>query len=242
MIDKREHGSVWPRTQDGPCLLKPYALRPPDGLQRTPYRALERVVRTYMQPGDRFLETCAGWFSFSCTAVMHGYTGHGVDLWDKALRFAEVQRAALPEEVRDQMGVVRADALALPYADNQFDFAYSSPPAYRLRKYGDDPRSLERSENWAAWRRRTYYLFMETARVIRPGGLITVIVADRRADGVLRAEHLDYCCAASQAGLSLHDIAIQHTSTMQTRFWRKAHAARHTSKEHEYILTFKVIR
>ena len=241
MTDEHEHSSVWGRTQDGPCLFKPYALKPPGGHQRTPHRALERVVYSYMRPGDRFLETCAGWFSFSCTAVMHGYTGDGVDLWDKALGFANAQRAALPEHVRGRLGIVHGDALELPYSSNHFDYAYSSLPAYRLSKYGDDPRSLERAEDWWAWRSKITDLFAETARVVKPAGLITVIVTDRRVDGVLHPEHVYYLDAALQAGLSLHDIAIQHTSTMQTRFWRMAHANRHTAKAHEYVLTFKVL-
>ena len=240
MTDKHTHDSVWPRTQDGPCAFKPYALQPPGGHQRTPHRALERVVHTYMRPGDRFLETCAGWFSFSCTAVMHGYTGDGVDLWDKSIEFALAQRDALPEHVRERLGIVCGDALALPYNDNQFDYAYSSLPAFRLSKYGDDPRSLERAEDFETWRYKITCLFEETARVVKPGGLITAIVTDRRAGGELQAEHVDYLEAALQAGLSLHDIAIQHSSTMQTRFWRNAHAARHTAKAHEYVLTFKV--
>ena len=232
--------SVWPRAQDATPKFKPHALKVPEGHQRTPFHTLERVVRTYMRPGDVFLETCAGWGTFSCTAVMHGYAGSAVDLWGEAVNFLRAQRLALPEDAHERLSVEQGNALALDYPDDTFDYAYSSLPVYRLHKYSADPRALERSSTRAEWKARTVALFAETARVVKPGGLVTVVVADRREKGYLRAEHADYIAAAEAAGLGLHDIAVQHVQTQQTRYWRQSYGARHTAKAHEYLLTFWV--
>ena len=87
--------SVWPR--DGDEATKAYEYIDPIPRQpgetdeafrrrysRSPALEMERIVRSYMRPGDVFLESCAGWFTFSLTAALWGYKGEGVDIWDRS--------------------------------------------------------------------------------------------------------------------------------------------------------------
>ena len=75
-------GSVWYDFDDEHCRMKAHALPlPPNpakrasgrlfgNYSRSPLQETERIVRTYMRPGDRFIEFCAGWYTFSATAAL----------------------------------------------------------------------------------------------------------------------------------------------------------------------------
>lgn len=231
--------SVWSKTAETRPLFQPYALKPPPGYRRADLAAMERVVRTYMRPGDTFLDSCAGWYTFTCTAAMHGHSGKAADIWKESVDFGLRQWAALPMDCRD-FTIWQADALALPFEDGEFDYAFSNTPAFRLSKYSDDVRALESATSLPEWIGKIQGLFVETARVVKPGGLITVMVTDKRDKGVLLPVHTYYLESADGAGLELHDIAVQHISTTQTAYWRQAYESRRTAKAHEYILTFRV--
>ena len=206
---------------------------------RSPFEEMLRIVQTYLRPGDYFLEACAGWLTFSWTAAMMGFEGRAIDIWDKSIEFAEVQRKKLPYDVQGRIALDQGDALAMPYEDATFDIAYCNPPFARLEMYSGDGRAIEQAESYDAWLDISTNLLVEMGRVVKPGALIVTVMADSRRDHILGSMHADWTTCGERAGLTLHDIAIQHLVSQQVRIWRKAYTARRTAKAHEYIITFR---
>jgi len=205
---------------------------------RSPLEEMEYIVRTYMRPGDTFLEVCAGWFTFSATAAVWGYSGEGVDIWETSLTFGRKQRGVLPPEA-GTFKVVEADACSLPYSDGSFGFVYCNPPFYQLETYSDDERDLSRDQSLEDWLSRSGDMMEELARVATDDALIVTVMADARIDGTFISLHSLWIEEAMRRGLVLHDIVVQHLISQQLRFWRKAHDRRRTAKAHEYVITFK---
>ena len=243
-------GSVWMRKGSAEARPTPYLLPlPPNpkkdsvgalsaNYSRSPAQELEWIVRTYMRPGDTFLEVCAGWFTFSTAAAVWGYSGEGVDIWETSLTFGRKQRAVLPPEA-GTFKVVEGDARSLPYSDGSFGFVYCNPPFYQLEIYSDDERDLSRDQSLEGWLSRSGDMMEEMARVATDDALIVTVMADARKDGRLVPLHSLWIAEAERRGLVLHDIVVQHLLSQQLRFWRHAHDARRTAKAHEYVITFK---
>jgi len=243
-------GSVWMRKGDAETRIVPYLLPlPPNpralsakkisqNYSRSPAQEMEWIVRTYMRPGDTFLEVCAGWFTFSTAAAVWGYSGEAVDIWEASLTFGRKQRSVLPPEA-GTFKVVEADARSLPYSDGSFGFVYCNPPFYQLETYSGDERDLSSDQTIEGWLSRAGDMMAELARVATDEALIVTVMADARINGNLVGLHVLWIQEAERRGLVLHDIAVQHLLSQQLRFWRHAYKARRTAKAHEYIITFK---
>lgn len=245
--------SVWPRTGDNDTRAAPYYVSLPvnpghsgDGTpgkekfqqrySRSPFREMENIVRTYMEPGDRFLESCAGWWTFSTMAAAWGYSGAGIDLWDVSIGFGRKQLAALPAGC-GAVEIHKGDAAALPWEDDEFDFAYCNPPFRGIEVYSTEEGDLS-SMDESAWDAATVRVLAELKRVVKPGGLIVTVMADVREAGYLLPLHIDWIALARRAGLTLWDLAVQPLQTQGFMMWRKSWEARRTIKAHEYVITF----
>ena len=243
--------SVWPRDGDAETKAYPHFPQLPRSpgeseeafrrnYSRSPALEMERIVRTYMRPGDTFLEVCAGWFTFSLTAAIWGYHGAGVDVWPTSLTFAKRQRRVL----RDVAGagdyqVVDADALALPYDADTIPFVYCNPPFFQLEHYSEDARDLANRPSVDAWLADCGRMMAEMKRVAVPGGLIVTVMADYRKDGLLVPLHADWMAEGQRQGLELWDLVVQTMRTEQVRIWRKAYDRRRTIKAQEYVVIFR---
>ena len=240
--------SVWLRGGRGETRLSDYILPLPikqsgkvgmdAKFSRSPLEEMEYIVRTYMRPGDTFLEVCAGWFTFSATAAVWGYSGEGVDIWETSLTFGRKQRGMLPPEA-GAFKVVEGDARSLPYSDGSFGFVYCNPPFYQLETYSDDERDLSRDQSLEGWLSRSGDMMEEMARVATDDALIVTVMADARKDGRLVPLHSLWIAEAERRGLVLYDIVVQHLISQQLRIWRRAYNQRRTAKAHEYVITFK---
>jgi len=206
---------------------------------RSPLEEMEHIVRTYMRPGDYFLEVCAGWWTFSATAAMWGYNGAGIDIWDVSLGFGRKQMATLPPE-SGNVEIKHGDATEMPFADDSFDFLYCNPPFYQLELYSDSQADLARHATLDDWLAACGDMMAEMARVTRPGGLIATIMADYREAGTLIPLAAKWIQEGLNRGLLLHDIAIQRMLSQQVRMWRLAYNKRRTGKSHEYVVVFRV--
>ena len=243
-------GSVWMRNTASETRVLPYLLPlPPNpkknnkgaltaNYSRSPAQEMEWIVRTYMRPGQRFLEVCAGWFTFSTAAALWGYSGEGVDIWETSLTFGRKQRGMLPPEA-GTFKIVEADGCSLPYSDGSFGFVYCNPPFYQLETYSDDERDLAHDRSLEGWLSRSGDMMKELARVATADALIVTVMADARIEGTFTSLHSMWIEEAERSGLVLHDIAVQHLLSQQLKFWRHAFNDRRTAKSHEYIITFK---
>ena len=238
--------SVWPRTGSFDTEFSKYAFPLPlagnsgERYSRSPFSEMDYIVKTYMRPGDRFLEICAGWWSFSCTAALAGYEGEGIDIWDVSMDFGERQRGRLPPDAQKRLTLIKGDALNLQYDEDSFDFIYCNPPFYKIEIYGDDPADIAtQSTDFENWLEVSARMFVEAKRVLKPGCLLVTVMNDWREKGDLIPVHSRWIDMLQSVGFKLHDIAVQHMISAQVRIWRKAYNKRRTAKAHEYVITFR---
>ena len=133
-----------------------------DAMNRAMTAGLDRkwrrlAARAVVQPGDRVLDACCGTGDLAIEAARAGGRVTGVDFSDPMLERA---RRKAPE-----LEWVRADALALPFADGSFD---AVTVGFGVRNFGDLDAGL-----------------CELARVLRDGGRLGVLEITRPR-GVLR--------------------------------------------------------
>ena len=241
--------SVWPAIDNSEALVGPYLVPLPtmkgaakgafkQAYSRSPASEMERIVRTYMRPGDYFLESCAGWFTFSMTAALMGYVGVGMDIWDVSLEFGKRQNLRIPAGHGEYV-VLPGDAMALPCETNQFDFAYCNPPFYTLEKYSDDARDLGSRKTEQEWLDDSGKLMAELGRVVKPGQPIVTVMADYRREKTLIPVHSAWVAEGERQGLILHDIVVQTMRTQSVRMWRHAYNARRSVKAHEYVIVWR---
>ena len=191
-----------------------------------------------MRPGDHFLEVCAGWWTFSATAAMWGYTGDGCDIWDVSLGFGRRQMAALPYEAAS-IGNHYGDARDLPFENDSYDFLYCNPPFFQLERYSESEKDLGASPTIDVWLEKSGDMMAEMARVARPGALIATVMADYRDDGNMVPLSARWMMEGMKRGLILHDVVVARLLSQQVRMWRQAYEQKRTAKTHEYIIVFK---
>ena len=206
---------------------------------RTCLQEIERVIKTYMREGDYFLENCCGWSTFGTMAAYFGYSGKGVDIWDKALQKSKEQYKAI--EMIPNIGkldIIEMDGMNLSFDDNSFDYVYCNPPFMDSEKYsGKSNDIMDRDFN--LFISKFDKLMCENYRVCRPECLCTITINDYRKDGYLLPIQKEVIESGYRAGFKLWDFAIAELVTGRNLIMRKDHyAKRRTAKQHEYVITF----
>lgn len=204
---------------------------------RTNQEEIERTVKTYMRPGDRFYEMCCGWMTFSCTAKYFGFNGRGGDIWDKSLAFCKRQLDVMPGD--GLVDVVEADCMATGEPDARYDFVHSNPPFFSLEPYSGSDKDMANTKDYGDWLLAVGCMASEAERILRPGGLANFVINDYRERGFLKSMHADFTSAVLRgSNLRLHDIVVAEVISQSLRHRKKAFERRRTVKCHEYVLTF----
>ena len=203
---------------------------------RSPLFEMDRIVTTYMRPGDYFLENCCGWSTFSTVAKYHGYSGLGVDIWDIAIEHSRNQLDAIEGE--GFVEVTKADGRKIPKEDDSFDFAYCNMPFQAREKYSQDEAEIG-TGNAEAYMDNVIGIFAECLRLVKPGGLFVTVTNDTREKGVLVAMHDQFIGWAEGVGWALHDLVVAEIKAVNLKMRRQDYERRRTTKCHEYVLVFK---
>ena len=133
-----------------------------DAMNRVMTAGLDRrwrklAVREVVWPGDRVLDACCGTGDLAVEAERHGGRVVGLDFSERMLERARRKSGAIEW--------VQGDALALPFADGEFEAA---TVGFGVRNHADLEGGLR-----------------EHARVLRPGGKLAVLEITRPR-GLLR--------------------------------------------------------
>ena len=205
---------------------------------RTNAEETERIVKTYMRPGDVFFEMCCGWMTFSSTAKYFGFSGRGGDIWDVSLEFCKRQLQAMPGA--GVVEVIAADCRDTKEPDASYDFVHSNPPFFSLEPYGESDNDLASTGSYERWLDAMGDMGKEADRILKPGGLANFVINDFREDGYLVPMHSDFMAAIMRkSGLKLHDFVVAEVISQALRFRRHDFERRRTVKCHEYVMTFK---
>lgn len=128
---------------------------------RTPAWVVWNLLERYTRPGDRVLDPFAGGGTAVDVARSTGRVGVGFDLAETT--------AELP----------RADARAIPLADDSIDFVFMDPPYSTHVEYSDDERCIGRLDAFEdAYFEALSQVFDEVDRVLRDRRLLAVYVQD----------------------------------------------------------------
>ena len=205
---------------------------------RTNAEETERIVKTYMRPGDLFFEMCCGWMTFSSTAKYFGFSGKGGDIWDVSLEFCRRQISAMPGD--GSVEVIFADCVDTKEPDNTYDFVHSNPPFFSLEPYGDSEKDLASTGSYERWLNAMGDMGKEAERILKPGGLANFVINDFRDKGSVIPMHSDFInYILSKSNLVLHDLVVAEVISQALRFRKHDYERRRTVKCHEYVITFK---
>jgi predicted RNA methylase len=207
---------------------------------RTNVEAINRTIKTYMRPGNRFYEMCCGWMTFSSTAKYLGLSGRGSDIWDVAIDFCKRQLKAMPG--LGEVDVVRADCRETGEPNEAYDLVHSNPPFFNLEPYGGDERDLSAGVKYGDWIDAMGEMGREAERILKTGGLANFVINDYRKGGSLVPMHADFLrTILNNSGMVLHDIVVSEVKAQAIRFRRQDYERQRTTKGHEYVITFRKV-
>ena len=199
---------------------------------------MDKIIKTYMRPGNYFLDSCVGWATFSALAKYYGYSGTGIDIWDTALECSRRQIENMVSHEGSKVDIVEMDAMATQFEDGAFDFCYCNAPFFDEETYSGADNDIASSDP-VIFESHFKKLLREIYRVTKTGALTVVVINDRRNKGMLVPMHSQVIEWGGTVGFGLHDMAIQETRTQMKRMRKNDYKVRRTTKSHEYVIVFK---
>lgn len=207
---------------------------------RTCLQEIERVIKTYMRKGDFFLENCCGWSTFGTMAAYYGYDGIGVDIWDLALETSKKQLSEIKEVPKiGNLQLCKMNGLDLQFDNDTFNYVYCNPPFMDSEKYSGLEIDIA-DKDIDSFTLKFETLMSENYRVLKPDGLCTITINDKRENGYLVPLQMLVINSAFKAGFKLWDFAIAELVKGRNLILRKReYKLKRTAKQHEYVITFK---
>ncbi len=208
------------------------------------------LVRYYTDPGATILDPFAGWGTRAYVSMLCGrhYVGYdvakeAVDAVNAAL--ARAKQATLDGQPPGSAIVYLGDGIKVEGILDAFaDAILTCPPYADSEVYDDCPPEV--GYQLSRLGRGYFEMFMKRGfkrwwQVLKPGGLMIMVVGDWREDGEVYP--FGYLCQdwAFEAGFKLHDLAIHKLRSMTVAGIGPYLASKFVAKVHETILVFKKV-
>jgi 16S rRNA G966 N2-methylase RsmD len=206
-----------------------------DKYSRTSVEEIRRIVLTYMENGDYFLENCCGWSTFGAIAKIHGYSGIGVDIWDTALQYSRKQIELINNNAI--VDIIEADGMNLPFENDKFDYVYCNPPFMDVEIYSAKDNDIT-GKNESEFISNFNKLMHENYRVLKKNKLCTITISDTRKNGVIKSLLNIVLNSAFKNSFELHDLVIVEVLGVANMYRKKAFNKKRMPKNHEYVITF----
>jgi SAM-dependent methyltransferase len=203
---------------------------------RTTPEEIRRVIFTYMNHGDYFLENCCGWSTFGGIAKYYGYSGIGVDIWDIALEYSRKQIDNIKNDAKVE--ILEMDGTNLTFNDESFDFVYCNPPFMSAEKYSGKDNDIA-TNNKNEFEKKFKKLLSENLRVLRKDKLCVITISDLRDKGYLVPLGAQVIRWGIDVGFRLWDFVVAECLGMGLINRKKQLNINRTAKCHEYVIVFK---
>jgi len=234
-----------------------------------PVELCERLIRVYTRVGDVVLDPFMGTGSALVAAKRLFRKGIGFEIYDYFVELAKKRleeeateglmrySSELRDAVKDmdlEPVIVLDDARNLDkyLEENSVDMVLTSPPYFNVhrrertsdrkeeRPYGDDPRDLGNIDDYEKFLGDLMKIFEKVYRVLRRGGIATVIVMDVREGNNFYPLHIDISNHMKDIGFTLRDIIIWNRSREYNNLRPIGYPHKFIiNKVHEYILVFE---
>lgn len=160
-IDQHRHQIDLPYNHNGSTLHSKYS--------RTILEEIRRIIATYMRDGDYFLENCCGWSTFGSMAKYYGYSGTGIDIWEKAINHSKKQIMIMPGT--GKVKILEMDGMKTTFKNEEFDYIYCNPPFMDEEKYSGNDNDIA-DGNFDTFASNFKTLQGENYRILKRGGVM----------------------------------------------------------------------
>lgn len=216
--------------------INPNNLNSDTQYSRTNTQEIERIVKTYMREGDYFLENCCGWSTFGSCAKFYGFSGIGIDIWNKAIEYSKKQLNLMPGN--GKVEIREMDGKNTVFENETFNYVYCNPPFLDEEMYSGKYNDIA-TKNIDDYSENLKNLMIENFRVLKKDGLCTITINDKRNGGFLIPLQKIVIDSSFCAGFNLWDFVVVEVKSNRIRLRKKDYEKKRTVKGHEYVITFK---
>jgi DNA modification methylase len=123
----------------------------------------------------------------------------------------------------------------------QFDMIFTCPPYHNLEKYESCEGQLSDIDSYDYFLVRYKEILKKCIKLLKPLGLVVLVVGDFRVDKKLHLFHLDTCRILSEIGLVPFDFVINQSVTFDIAAKRFGgfKDLGYVAKVHEFVLVYK---
>jgi hypothetical protein len=192
--------------------------------------------------GDsRYRGNCSGYLvkdlvlRFKCKSVFDPAEGGGT-VRDVVKGINKFLRQEIQYEGRDLKN--GWDALSSPLPEKQFDLVFYHPPYWDIIRYSNDTKDLSNSRTLEEFEDKLNQSAERLSEVIKPGGVLAVLIGDKRRDGKYYALMRTLLMNKKIGQLKAIIIKIQYNCKSDRRFYNSSNPFLIPIK-HEYCLIFQ---
>lgn len=195
------------------------------------------IIDRFSPPGGRVLDYCAGFGGRLLGSLALDRHYLGIDASELQVKGLKKMWNALRAMARGtaELHHACAEDFLLQIPSHSFDLMFSSPPFFDTELYGSDrAQSALRYPKYEDWLRRFLeVIIVEGRRILRPGGVFIINIADNRRLS-LRADTLRVAApifgAPDVIRMIMHSRPVQRAQGTQTFRWEPIYVFKNVSR------------